>query len=150
MDRFTWAIVVGVLALVAGGVVVAAVMRGREAPPDLSTPTGVVLAYAIAEQRGDPQTAWDLLATSVQARSDRDRFLARAANSSSTRAYLTSEDEHIEGDAASVVLVQTYPGSDGLFGGGGYSNRNTVRLVREASGWRISVPPDDYLLPSRP
>ena len=150
MDRFTWAVVGGVLALVVGGLVAATLVRGRERPPDLSTPSGVVLAYALAEQRGDGQTAWDLLATSAQARGDRDRFIAGATNNSNSgREYLTTEDERVEGDtAASVVLVRTYPASGGLFGSSGFSNRNTVRLVREGQAWRISVPPDDYLLNS--
>jgi hypothetical protein len=147
MDRFTWGIVIGVLALVAAGVVVAAVVRGRDAPPDLNTPAGVVLAYALAEQRGDPQTAWDLLATSAKARGDRDRFLARAGDhGGGPSPYLTVEEERIDGDTASVVLLQTYAGSSGIFGAGSYPNRNTVRLAREALGWRITVPPDDYVL----
>jgi hypothetical protein len=147
MDRLTWAVVGGVLALVAAGLIAAVVVRGREEPPDLTTPSGVVLAYAIAEQRGDAQTAWDLLATSAQERADRERFLARAANhNSAEREYLTIEEERIEADGASVLLVKTYPASDGLFGRSSYSNRNTVRLVRDGSTWRITVPPDDYLL----
>jgi hypothetical protein len=43
-------------------------------------------------------------------------------------------------------MVRTYPSSGGLFGGSGYTSRNTVRLVSEPSGWRITVPPDPYVL----
>jgi hypothetical protein len=146
VDRFTWAVVGGVLALVVGGLVVAAVTRSRAAPPDLSTPSGVVLAYALAEQRGDPQAAWDLLARSAQARGDHDRFLARAGNVGNDRTYLSTEDDRTDGDGASVVLVRTFPASNGLFSGYGFSNRTTVRLVREDDTWRISVPPDEFLL----
>jgi hypothetical protein len=147
MDRLTWAVVGGVLALVAAGLIAAAVVRGRETPPDLATPSGVVLAYALAEQRGDVETAWDLLATSAQDRADRERFLARAAsNNSPEREFLTTEDERIDGDSASVVLVKAYPASGAVFGSNGYSNRNTVRLARNGSAWRITVPPDDFLL----
>jgi hypothetical protein len=144
MDRFTMAIVVGVLALVVAGVGAAAIVRGRETPPDLSTPRGVTLAYALAEQRGDGQTAWDLLAPSLQARGDHDRFLARVGNQGGPREYLTIEDEQIQIDAATVVLARTYPGSVGLFGGGSSTNRSTVRLARDTAGWRITVPPDEY------
>jgi len=149
MDRFTWIVVGGVVSLVIIGLAAAAVLRGREAPPDLSTPSGVVLAYALAEQRGDPQTAWDLLATATQARADHDRFLARAGGGNDNgggREYLTTEDERIDADGASVALVQTYAGSGGLFGSGSYVNRTTVRLTRQGADWRIVVPPDDYLL----
>jgi hypothetical protein len=153
MDRFTVALVGGVLALVVAGLGAAAIVRGRETPPDLSTPRGVTLAYALAEQRGDGQTAWDLLAPSAQARGDRDRFLARVGNQGNTREYLTVDDEQIQADAATVVLVRSYPGSVGIFGAGSNASRSTVRLARETTGWRITAPPDDYNLflnPPRP
>lgn len=148
MDRITWIVVGGVVGLVVIGLVAAAMLRGHEAVPDLNTPAGVVLAYALAEQGGDPQTAWDLLAASVQARADHDRFLARAADrgGNNDAAYLSTEDERLDANGASVVLVQTYPGSGGLFGSRSYSSRSTVRLTRQSAEWRIIVPPDDYLL----
>jgi hypothetical protein len=147
MDRFTWIVSGGVVGLVVVGLAVAIFLRGREAPPDLNTPAGVVLAYALAERRGDPQTAWDLLAPSAQARTDHDRFLARAGNvGGGEREYLTTEDERIDADGASVVLVQTSTGSGGLFGSSSYASRSTVRLTRQGTDWRIVVPPDDYLL----
>jgi hypothetical protein len=147
MDRFTWFVVGGVLGLVVVGLTAAAVLRGRETAPDLNTPAGVVLAYALAEQRGDPQTAWDLLASSAQARADRDRFLARASSrGGSDREYLTTEDERLDADGASVVLVQTYAGSGGFFTRTSAASRSTVRLTRQGADWRIVVPPDDYLL----
>jgi hypothetical protein len=147
MDRLTWAVVGGVLVLVASGLLIAALGRGRGTVPDLTSPSGVVVAYATAEQRGDGQTAWDLLAGSAQALGDRDHFLAAVANGGSpTSTYLSTEDEQVTGDSASVVLLRTQPGSVGLFGSSGYTSRVTVRLVREDGSWRISVPPDDYLL----
>jgi hypothetical protein len=146
MDRFTYAIVGGVLALVVGGLVTAVVLRGRDVPPDLATPGGVVLAYAAAEQRGDPLTAWNLLHPMAQARGNRDRFLAQAGQRTNDRAYLSVEDEQLDAEGASVVLVRTYSGSGGLFGSSSYANRSTVRLARAAGDWRITVPPDDYLL----
>ena len=137
--------------LVAVGLISAAMLRSQSQPPDLNTPHGVVLAYAAAEQRGDAVSAWHLLAASTQQRADRDRFLARAGAARSD-AYLSTEDEQITGDEASVVLLSTYRGSGSIFGDGGYSSRATVRLIREPAGWRIAVPPDDYLLvaPAKP
>ncbi|MGI9147736.1 MAG: hypothetical protein ACR2IK_14485 [Chloroflexota bacterium] len=149
MDRLTWIVAGGVISLVAIGLAAATFLRGHEAPPDLNTPSGVVLAYALAEQRGDPQIAWDLLAASAQRQADRDRFLARAGRvggSGGDREYLTTEDERIDADGASVVLVHTVAGSGGFFGSSSYANRSTVRLVRQGVNWRIVVPPDDYLL----
>lgn len=146
MDKFTLAVVGGVVGLVVAGLVVAAVLRGHTPEPDLGTPSGIVMAYALAEQRGDPQAAWDLLATSVQTTNSRDQFLARSGNRGNNREYLTTEDERIDADGASVVLVRTYPGSGGLLGGGSSTSRSTVRLTREGSAWRITVPPDPYVL----
>lgn len=155
MDRLTSLVVASVLGLVVLALAAAAFFRGREATPDLTTPAGVVLAYALAEQRQDPQPAWDLLATSAQARFDHDRFLALAGSrgnerSSSTREYFTTENEHVTADAATVVLVHTYVGSVGFFGSRTYSNTNTVSLTRQGADWRITIPPsDDYLLITR-
>jgi hypothetical protein len=147
MDRFTALIASGVVALVIAGLAVTQVARGRETPPDLSTPSGVVLAYAVAEQRGDGVTAWNLLAPSTQARGDRDRFIARVASTGARdREYLTVEDANIDADGASVFLVQTFTGSGGLFGSTSWSNRVSVRLARVGNDWRITVPADDYAL----
>ena len=147
MDRVTWIVVGGVIGLVVIGLAAATLLRGHETPPDLHTPGGVVLAYALAEQRGDAQTAWDLLAPAAQARADHDRFLARAGSrGGSDREYLTTEDERVDADGASVVLVRTGTGSGDLFGSNSYANRTTVRLARQGADWRITVPPDDYLL----
>lgn len=145
MDRFTIALTAGVLALIAAGILVAASLRGREPVPDLTTPGGVTLAYALAEQRGDPESAWNLLATDVKANHKRDQFVLRA-DQHTDRALLSTEQEMNDGQTASVVLVRTYPSSGGLLGNSSYSNRSTVRLVREADGWRLSVPPDRWAL----
>ena len=147
MDRLTWAVVGGVLSLVAAGLVLAAIARDQtQAPPDLSTPSGVVVAYALAEQRGDASAAWSLLASTAQARGDRDHFVAGASSGREERASVTTENERVDGESASVVLVRTETASRSLFGPGSYSYRNTVTLVREDGRWRISVPPDEYRL----
>jgi hypothetical protein len=151
MNRFTWIVVAGVLGLVVGALAVATVRPRDQAPPDLSTASGVVLAYCLAEQRGDAQAAWNLVAASAQARSDRDRFTARVGSGGTDRELLTTEDEHVDADTATVVLVRTSPGSGGIFGNTTYTTRSTVPLVRQDGNWRITVPPDDYLFfDSRP
>ena len=144
MDRLTLGLIVGVLLLVAVGLGTAAFVGRNAAAPDLGSPGGVALAYALAEKKGDPQTAWSLLASATQAKADRDRFLARAGNYSPPNEYLSIEDEKIDGDEATVTLVRTRRGS-GIFDSG-YSSPETFRLVREPAGWRITVPPDEYLL----
>lgn len=150
MDRFTAAIVIGVLGLVAAGVVAAVAARGTETPPDLSTPGGVALAYELAVLRGDGERAWELLAESARANADRDEFLARVGHwrgSSDRSERLTVEVEEIDADRARVELTRTHGSSGGLFNfGETYSTRNTVRLVRQDGQWRISVPSEPYLL----
>jgi hypothetical protein len=156
VTRFTWAIVVGVLVLVGASVALAVVVRGRESPPDLSTPAGVTLAYALAFQRGDFPAAWDLLAESTKAKTTREEFLLRASGFRSTydQARMSVEDAQDNGSTARVELVRTYSGARGPFGlfGGEYANRSSVQLTREPDGWRILVPPDPFVLtrPPRP
>jgi hypothetical protein len=150
VDKVTLALLAAVLGLVAVGLTVAVVVGQRATPPDPNTPGGVVLAYIQAEQRGDAVTAWNMLASSAQARGDREWFLARAGTSEPGEAFFSTEDAHTDDTGASVVLVRTTPGSVGLFGNRSYSSRSTVRLAREDGAWRISVPPDDYLLTSAP
>jgi hypothetical protein len=151
MDRFTWFVVGGVLGLIVVGLASATILRGREGLPDLSTPRGVALAYELAEQRGDGETAWNLLAASTQAPASHARFISRVGSFGSDRDYLTTEDERIDADTASVVLVRTSPGSGGIFGSASYTTRNTVRLARQGTDWRITVPPDaNQLFDSKP
>ena len=76
MTRFTWAIVIGVLALVGVALVLAFATPRAVAPPDLSTPEGVTLAFALALQAGDLDQAWALLAPAAQAQTTRLRGLS--------------------------------------------------------------------------
>jgi hypothetical protein len=145
MDRFTTSVVGGVLLLIVAGLSAAAILGTRQPEPDLTQPNGVVLAYALAEQRGDVATAWDLLDPSAQARTTRDQFIVRASQRESERGYLSTENVQLGSDDATVALIRTYPGSGGLFGSNSYTERSTVRLARGPAGWRITVPHDEYL-----
>lgn len=148
MDKLTIGVAAGVLVLVAAGLATASVLRAHSAPPDLTTPHGVVLAYAAAEDRADGVAAWNLLAMATQTRTDRDEYLARVGRSMprGTGEYVTTEDEQITGNEASVVLVRAYPGSGSIFGSQANASRATVRMIHEPDGWRITVPPDEYNL----
>lgn len=154
-DRLTLVVAAGVVGLVVVAVAVAAVSRGWDVAPDLGTPEGVVLAYTQAEARGDGAAAWDLLAASAQARGNRDQFISRVGSGDpgfSRNTYVSAEGAQIDsgGANASVVLVRSVVGSGGLFPSPSWSMRTTVRLTREDGAWRITVPPNDYLLIPRP
>lgn len=63
MDRFTWAVVAGVVGICVVALGSVLIPRVAERPPDLSSPDGVALAYALAIQKQDPDQAWALLAS---------------------------------------------------------------------------------------
>ena len=154
MTRFTWGIVIGVLALVAVALALAFAAPTRTQPPDLTTPEGVTLAFALALQQGDADQAWNLLAPSAQAQTTKDRFATRAAGvrGSYERARLTVDDATIDGDTARTNLVRSYASTGGLFGLGNssYSNTSTTRLARDNGQWRITTPPDPFLVEKLP
>jgi hypothetical protein len=152
-DQLTWAVVVGTLILVVAGIVTA-VLADRMAPaPDLTTPTGVTLAYELAIQQGEGDRAWSLLSSSAQASTTRQEFLARAASASgwSTNARLSVEDVRVEGTVAHLDLVRTFP-TDGPFGlgTGAATSRNPVTLDQEDGVWRITVPPEPWVIMKAP
>ena len=145
MDRSTLALSGCVVGLVALGLILV-VTRPTPPPPDLATPSGTMLAYALAEQRGDGQTAWNLLASDVKQHSDRGQFLGLTSTERSGFEFFATDHEVQNGDSASVVLVRTYRSpSFGLFTTSETStSRTAVQLGRESGAWRISVPPDEY------
>jgi len=147
MDRFTWGIVAGAVLLVALGLASVTVLRRPVAAPDLSTPDSVVRAYVTALDTGHPEQAWDLLTTGARAGITRDEFIRRATTEGRPRYSRVAIDSTVvEGDTARVELSRTFEGSGGLFGSEAYTQPTTVRVERENGAWRISVPPDPFLL----
>ena len=147
MDRFTWGIVVGAVLLVVAGLASVTLARRPVAAPDLSTPEGVVRAYVTALDTDHPEQAWDLLTASARSGTTRDEFIRRATAEGRPRYSLVAiERTTVEGNTARVELARTFAGSGGLFGSGDSTEHLTVRLERESGAWRISVPPDAYLI----
>jgi hypothetical protein len=149
VDRFTWAIAVGVVLLVAAGIGAAALAQVRTTPPDPTTPGGATLAYVQAIDRGDGEAAWALLAPSAQAQTTREKFLVRVAplRDRGERERYSIANERQEGPTARLDLVRTYASSGGPFFGGPSTSRSAVSLVRGDDGqWRITLPPDPFVL----
>jgi hypothetical protein len=148
LDRLTIGIAAGVILLVAVGIAVAATGARIQAPPDLSAPEGVTLAYELDIQRGEADAAWQLLSSAAQAGTTRQEFLARAAGAARPGdARLSVENVRIDGDTAHLDVVRTTPSSGFLgFGAGSFTSRSPVTLVRENGAWRISVPSEPYVI----
>jgi hypothetical protein len=137
-----------VLAVVAVGISVAVIVGRMQPAPDLNTPEGVTLAYELAIQRGEPDTAWNLLSSEAQAATTRQEFLARAAglaNRGDVR--LAVENVRTDGQTTHLDVTRTMPTSGFLgLGAGSLTIRNSVTLVRESDAWRISVPSEPFVI----
>lgn len=148
VDRLTLSIGIGVLVLVAIGIAVAAIGARGQAPPDLSTPDGVALAYELDIQHGEADRAWELLTSEAQAGTTRQEFLARAASvNRGGEVRFSAENVRIDGDTAHMDLVRMTPSSGFLgLGAGTYTSRSPVTLIRENAAWRISVPSEPFVI----
>jgi hypothetical protein len=147
MDRFTWGIVAGTLALVVAGIVVVLVVRRSPEPADLGTPEGTVRAYVEAIESGRPEQAWELLGDRQQADVGRDEFIRRATTGyrGGREGRVAIDAVELTGTTARVDLSRTYSGGGPpIFGPSTYTNRMTARLEQQRGAWRITVPPDEY------
>lgn len=146
MDRFTWGIAIGAVLLILAALGSVLLLQPRTGTVDLSRPEGVVRAYYAALESGRAERAWDLLSASAQGSTTREEFIQRATSYRPGReGRIATERVEIEGDTAYVHLSRTY-GGPSLFGPQGRTESITVRLDRAAGGWRITVPPEPYLI----
>jgi hypothetical protein len=146
MDRFTWGVVAGAVLLVLVAVGSVGVLQTRAATVDLTRPEGVIRAYYAAFEADRPERAWDLLSSTATSRTTRDSFIQRATGyRPSHNARITVDRVEVEGETAYAYLSIAY-GGGGLLDSGTSARTETVRLDREGGQWRITVPPDPYLL----
>jgi hypothetical protein len=147
VDRFTWGVVVGAVALVVAGIVLVLALRRAPGQADLTRPEGVVLAYVEALDAGRYEDAWELLARQQQMDVPRDEFVRQAAMRFPGRrreGRVRIDSVAVEGTTARVELSRTYSSGGGLFGPSSYSTEQSARLERQGGDWRITVPPDDF------
>ena len=154
MDRWTWGLVAGVIAICAIALGVAALGRVNQAPPDLSTPQGVATAYILAIQNHEPDAAWDLLASPQAAAGPfpgprgesltREAFRQQVLNQPRpTNRRLRMIGSTISGDTAKVEIEISFDSRPFFFGGspGGNGQTRTFELKRQDATWRITAAP---------
>jgi len=151
VDRFTWGVSVGAVALIVAALAAVLLLQRAPAPVDLTTPEGVVRAYVQALDTSQPEDAWNLLGQRQQAEISRDEFVRRATTAyrSPHNGRIAIESTTVEAMTARVEMSRTYSGGGGpfgIFGSSSYNNRFTARLEQQSGRWRITVPPEDYLI----
>jgi hypothetical protein len=152
VDRFTWGVVIGVLALAIVAFTMVVLNRVTEAPPDLTTAEGTVHAFiaAVRDRRADD--AWELLAgpealdrsTYPNGPRKTETDFQREVNSMhrpSNRRVRIAEVRQNEGTATvDVEIVSTSNGP--FFLGGGSHTRRVAFSLRQVQGqWRITAAP---------
>lgn len=156
MDRFTWAAVVGIVALCAIAIVSVLIGRQSAAPPDLATVDGVVTAYVVAIQEKRAEDAWALLASPRSAAPGRyigdedtlDNFRRTVNNTSAqNNRRIRIQAVKVEGDTARVDADITVVSRQPLwFGFPSASHTVTFSLKREDGTWRITSAPSVWEL----
>jgi hypothetical protein len=148
-DRFLIGIVAGALALIALGIIVAAlgVGRGPTVMLDPATPAGAVQSYIDALRTGDVDRAYGLLSKAAQASWSRDRYresYPRYTPPSGVEQRLLIETIRTEPERAEVrvTISYFYPGNP-LFAGTPQREVD-LYLVKEDGAWKVDRPVEPY------
>lgn len=155
MDRWTWALVVGIVAISVAALAAAVFARVTQPPPDLTTPEGVTTAYILAIQGREPDRAWDMLDSPQAAGGPfpgpRGASLTRETFRQQVLNLHRPENRRLRvlgtttsGDVARVELqITTLASGPPLLGnfGGGMTQTRIFELQRRESTWRISSAP---------
>ena len=147
IDRFTLAIIVGVLLLVIGAVITVTVTGGRgwQSAEYLNedTPEAVVHDAFLAFVRNEPDVAMQHYSRDVLEDEDkvdfRERFNYYDSSRSARRLRVLDVDINEEGDKAYVNVAIDNFRQGGLFDSGTSTYRRTIPLVREDDAWKIDT-----------
>lgn len=147
IDRFTLAIIIGVLLLVVGAVITVLVTDGRGGQSadylNEDTPEAVVHDAFLAFVRNDPEVAMGHYSRDVLDEEDkvnfRERFNYYDSGRSARRIRILNVDINDDGDKAYVTLAIDNFHQGGLFDSGTSTYRRTVPLVREDGAWKIDT-----------
>jgi hypothetical protein len=138
LDRFTLAIVVGALVLVAALFLIVLAQPNRADPMDESRPAGVIHNFYLALLNDDAKKAYGYLSAEAQSKTPYEQF-AREVSGGRSRGRMRIDEERIEGDTARVTVRKTY-GSDGgffPFSSREYSHDVTYVLRLERGVWKL-------------
>ena len=148
MDRFTWAIIIVVIAVLVAAVVTVNLTGGEgwgEALYlDEETPEAVVHNAFVAFMNQDFAEARQYYSAEVLADDKRgDPFPGMGEryypNNTNRRLRIKSVD-HVDDSEALVVVVIDHYSSGGPFGGGDtWSRERILRVIQEEGGWKIDT-----------
>ncbi len=151
IDRFTWAIILGVVVLIAAAIVTVAVSGGRGWQSadymNENTPEAVVHDAFLASVRNEPDVAINHYSKDVLDEDDerpfRERFNYYDHNRPARRLRILDVDIDEENDRAYVRIAIDNFYQGGLFDSGTSTYRRTIPLVREDGEWKIDT--EDFL-----
>lgn len=134
------AIVIGLVALA-----IAAVVVGSRPPTvyPAGSPEAVFQEFLAADERDDPDAAYALFSSSVQAQISSREYRRAWRDFDWQREQgrrVVLERTEIAADRATLHLRVTDRSSGGLLGGDRHPFERTVRLVHENAGWRLDEP----------
>ncbi len=150
LDRFTWVVMLAVVALLIAAIVTVNMTGGAGTETQvylpLDTPEAPVFNAFLAFQRGDitearAQYSETMIAEMKKDQGGYDPFIGRGNMSNSNqrlRVTNTEIDPEDEDRAIVTVVIDTYS-SGGPFGSGSsWSREFTVEVVRTEDGWKLN------------
>jgi hypothetical protein len=145
MDRFTWAVVIGVALLLVGAVVTLSLSggRGNQGAEEYLTedsPEAAVYNAYLAFQKGDRNTARQSYSTAVLEADDglfRNQLGRIYMQERNQRLRILSVERQGDESALVTIAIDNYSGG-GLFDSGStWTQRQTIPLIREEGRWKI-------------
>jgi len=134
----------GILALVALSIAVILLAEARgPASFEPGSPQEAMQRYLAAWEERDYEAAYRFFSAGVQADGTFEQYERQARvgdefHDGETAAYI--DDVEGEGDRATLHLTVEMFFDDGGLGGNSYRSQRSVRMVREADGWKIDEP----------
>lgn len=152
-DRFLWAILIGIGALLAVAAVTLVLLRQPARDLPAGTPGATVQQFYQAMDARDYAAAYALLSDGMTDKPDEGTFMLNATqnNNPSSSERMVINRETITGDQAIVMVDITYFYNSGPFGGTGeYTSSEIFMLGHETDAWRITKLPYRYQPAPRP